>query len=59
MKTYSVARDSELTKLFRELFALPEPKTLIKALNDAEIAHVDEYVRNWHEAWIKEQKAPQ
>ncbi len=59
MKTYSVARDSELTKLFRKLFALPEPITLIKVLNEAEIARVDAYVRKWHEAWIQEQKAPQ
>jgi len=45
MKTYGVARDSKLTKLFREIFSLPEPQTLIKVLNEAEIARVDEYVR--------------
>jgi hypothetical protein len=59
MKTYGVARDSKLTKLFREIFSLPEPQTLIKVLNEAEIARVDEYVRKWHKAWIQEQQAPQ
>lgn len=59
MKTYGVAGDSKLTQLFRKIFALPEPQTLIKVLNEAEIARVDEYVRKWHEAWIQEQKPPQ
>ena len=59
MKTYGVARDSELIQLFRKIFSLPEPQTLIRVLNEAEIARVDEYVRKWHEEWIQKQKAPQ
>lgn len=59
MKTYGVARDSKLTQLFRKIFSLPEPQTLIKVLNEAEIARVDKYIRKWHETWIQEQKASQ
>jgi transposase len=59
MKVYRVGRDSKLTQLFRELFSLPEPHMLIRVLNEAEIARVDEYVLKWYEAWLQEQKAPQ
>ncbi len=59
MKTYSVARYSKLAQLFRKIFSLPEPQTLIRVLNEAEVARTDEFVRNWHQAWIQEQKSPQ
>lgn len=59
MKKYSVARDTDLNRLFRQTFSLPEPRKLIMVLNAAEIAKSDEYVQKWYEAWLQEQLAPQ
>ena len=53
MKTYAIARDTELNQLFRKIFSLPEPLKLIKVLSEAEMAQVDNYVRKWYEAWLK------
>lgn len=53
LKTYAVARDSDLNRLFRKLFYLPEPTDLIKALGRMEIAHLDEYVQNWYEKQLE------
>jgi len=59
MKTYGVARDTELNRLFRQTFTLPEPRKLIMVLNAAETAKTDEYVQKWYEAWLQERQAPQ
>jgi len=53
LKIYGVARDTELNRLYRKLFSLPDPLELIKILSDAEIARVDDYVRIWYEKWLK------
>lgn len=53
VKTYAIARDTELNQLFRKIFSLPEPLKLIKVLSEAEMAQVDDYVRKWYEAWLK------
>jgi transposase len=52
-KTYGVARDTELNRLFREIFSLPDPLELIKVMSEAEIAKVDDYVRTWYELWLE------
>lgn len=44
IKTYSVARDTELNKFIRKTFGLPEPVTMIKILNDAVLMQIDECV---------------
>ncbi len=59
LKYFGVARDTELNKLFREIFALPEPIKLIRVLNAEEIAKTDEYVQKWYEAWSQKRHAPQ
>lgn len=59
MKTYALARDTELNRLFRKIFSLPEPLELIKALNEVEMAQVDDYVRAWYEARSKASPATQ
>jgi len=51
VKTYAVARDTELNKLFRKTFGLPEPLALIKILNDAVLKHIDDCVLRWYENW--------
>jgi transposase len=48
MKTYGVARDTALNKLFRKTFLLPEPLDLIKILSEIELTKVNEYVINWY-----------
>ena len=53
LKTYAVARNTELNHLFRKLFDLPEPVALIKVLIRAEVANLDHYVRNWYESQLK------
>jgi len=57
IKTYAIARDTELNMLFRKIFSLPEPRVLIKVMSEAEVAQVDYYVRKWHEVWVKEYPA--
>ena len=57
VKTYAIARDTELNALFRKIFSLPEPRVLIKVMSDSEVARVDYYVRRWYEAWLKEHPA--
>lgn len=57
VKTYAIARDTELNVLFRKIFSLPEPRVLIKVMSDSEVAQVDYYVRRWYEAWLKEHPA--
>ncbi len=54
LKTYAIARDTELNALFRKIFSLPEPQVLIKVISDSEISRVDYYVRKWYETWEKE-----
>jgi transposase len=49
LKTYGIARDTEMNKLFRDMFSLPEPVYLIKIMIETEVAMVDEYVISWHE----------
>lgn len=51
MIIYSVARDSELNKLFRNLFSLVEPHKIISVMNEAEKAKADHYVLKWAEAY--------
>jgi len=53
MKIYVIARNTELSQLFRKIFSLPDPLKLIKVLSEAEMAQVDNCVRKWYEAWLK------
>ena len=48
VKTYAVARDTELNKLFRQLFDLPEPLDLIKILNEDALQQIDACVIQWY-----------
>jgi len=50
MKSYSLARDTALNQRFRQLLSLPNPLDLIRRLSEEEIAQVDAYVLQWHEA---------
>ena len=59
LKVYGVARDTELNQLIRETFSLPNPLELIKVLNEAEIARVDEYVCAWNEERQQTSTAPE
>ena len=54
MKAYGIGRDTELNKLFREMFSLPDPIDLIKILIDTEKSKINEYVQNWHESFKRE-----
>jgi len=58
LKVYGVARDTELNRLFRQTFGLPDPLKLIKVLSEAEIAQVDNYVLQWYEKWSKTGRSP-
>jgi len=55
MKTYAIARDTELNKWLRKNFSLPEPTELIQVLNATETAQIDGYIRTWHENLLKAQ----
>ena len=57
-KTYSVGRDTELNKMLRKLFSLPEPRVLIGVLNEKEQSKIDAYIQNWHEDWKKDKIDP-
>ena len=57
-KTYSVGRDTELNKMFRNLFSLPEPRALIRVLNEKEQSKIDAYILKWHEDWKKDKTNP-
>lgn len=59
VKSYGVSRDTELNQFFRTIFSLPAPTELIRVLNDAELARIDERVLNWQQAWLQEHQAPQ
>ena len=48
VKTYAVARDTELNKFLRKTFDLPEPLDLIKILNEGSLQQIDACVINWH-----------
>lgn len=50
LKVYGLSRDTDLNRLFRDMFSLPDPLELIKVLNEEEIARVDDYVCAWYEA---------
>ena len=54
MKTYAIARDTDLNRLFRKLFSLPDPRELIRVMREAEKDQVDYYVRKWYETRLKE-----
>lgn len=58
MKTYAIARDTDLNRLFRKLFSLPDPRELIRVMSEAEKDQVDYYVRKWYETWLKEHHSP-
>src|SRR5665648_406528 len=49
VKTYAVARDTELNKLLRKTFDLPEPLDLIKILNEGAVQQIDTCVIQWYE----------
>ena len=49
VKTYAVARDTELNKLLRRTFDLPEPLELIKILSETAIQQIDTCVIRWYE----------
>ena len=48
VKTYAVARDTELNKLLRKTFDLPEPLDLIKILNEGSLQQIDACVIKWY-----------
>ena len=48
VKTYAVARDTELNKLLRRTFDLPEPLDLIKILSEAALQQIDDCVIQWY-----------
>lgn len=50
LKVYGLTRDTDLNRLFRGMFSLPDPLKLIKVLNEAEIARVDDCVCAWYES---------
>ncbi len=56
LKVYGVARDTDLNRMFRKIFSLPNPLELIKVLSEAEIARVDDYVCAWYE--VRQQTSP-
>lgn len=58
MKTYGIARDTELNRLFRKIFSLPEPVKLIKVMSEAEISQVDDYIQKWYKAWLEKRQPP-
>ena len=47
VKTYAVARDTELNRLFRKTFDLPEPLDLIKILSEDAIQQINACVLQW------------
>ncbi len=49
VKTYAVARDTDLNKLLRKTFDLPEPLDLIKVLNEGALHKIDASVLQWYE----------
>lgn len=49
VKTYAIARDTELNKLLRKTFDLPEPLDLIKTLNEGALQQIDACVLQWYE----------
>jgi len=49
VKTYAVARDTELNKLLRKTFDLPEPPDLIKILSESALQQIDACVIQWYE----------
>ena len=49
VKTYAVARDTELNKLLRKTFDLPEPLDLIKILSEGAFQQIDACVIQWYE----------
>jgi len=48
VKTYAVARDTELNKLLRKTFDLPEPLDLIKVLSEGSLLQIDACVIRWY-----------
>ena len=50
LKGYGIARDTELNRLFMNLFSLPDPYEIIRILDEVEIAKVDDYVQSWYES---------
>ncbi len=58
MKIYGIARDTEMNRMFRELFSLPDPLELIKVLSEEEKARIDGYVQKWYEKWLKSRHEP-
>ena len=53
MKVYGVARDTQMNRMFRDIFSLPNPLDLIKVLIEAEKVQVDDYVCKWLDARLK------
>ncbi len=51
MKAYGIGRDTDLNKMFRRMFSLPDPVDLIKILIDSEKSRIDEYVINWYKMY--------
>jgi len=48
VKTYAVARDTELNKFLRRTFDLPAPLDLIKILNEGALQQIDACVIHWY-----------
>jgi hypothetical protein len=57
LKTYGIARDTEMNKMFRDMFSLPEPLDLIKIMIETEVAMVDEYVISWYESYKRKESS--
>jgi transposase len=58
IKTYAVARDTELNKFIRKTFELPEPVVIIKILNDAVSEQIDECILGWYKNQFGNSQAP-
>jgi hypothetical protein len=52
-KSYGVARDTDLNKLFRKKFSLPDPYDLIRVLNEAERSKMKDYIQTWYDVWLE------
>ena len=52
INSYAVARDCEMNRMIRRIFQLPDPVKLIKVLNDAENARVEESIKLLYKEWL-------
>lgn len=51
MKIYTLGRDTELNKFFRNYFKLPDPVIFIDELTEIEFNKLEEYVLKWYKSY--------